>query len=100
MKKFPIAFKEKEELLAWCRDNLSLKEKRKIQSNQAENLKLRAIPVFVFDTTGRTVGEFPSIRATANELDVSVGRVTAAIKNKSKLFGMFYISDSAALEMS
>ncbi len=100
MIKFPLSFTEKEDLIVWCRKHLSQKEKRNIQDYSAGNIKLRAIPVYVFDTHGNTIGEFNSIRATARELDVSVSKVSNAIKNRSKLYGMFYISNNAVLELS
>ncbi len=100
MEKFPVAFMEKEELIVWCREHLSIEEKRKIHSDSAKNLRLRAVPVFVFDAKGKTIGEFPSLRATAKELDVSVAKVSSTIKNKSKLYGMFYISNHAKLKFA
>ncbi len=98
MKKFPIVFTEKEELISWCKMHLSKEEKQMIYDKGRLNLSSRALPVYVFDSKGKSLGEFSSVRAAAKELDVSVSAVSAVIKNKGMLYGMFYIRTESILE--
>lgn len=99
MSDYPLIFNKKEDLLSWCRNHLSIQEKRAIQRFQSRRQTFSAIPVYVFDTNGKPIGTFPSRRAASKNLGVSPGRIKTAIQNGTKLLGMFYCSNDEKFKL-
>ena len=103
MEKKTFTFDSIENLLDWCRDNLSTKQKLFInKSSRINGNRLftdKNIPVYQYDLFGCFVKKYNSTSEVAAEMKCPIVNIYSAIKRQSIYGGRWYFSRQDKFEL-